>query len=541
MRRRLFVDVYAFAEMSIRHFASKGSLHNALHFPVLYFSIDAVVGTDTLRFVERRMKQLSMGLQDALMLWADAPARPLHVGGYFICAPPSDAGSNFVHELVTTLRQYPIDVSPWNYCIARGVEQKSLQLPSWEIARKADPRYHIVHHALEGRATLDDLISRLHSERLDMTRPLWQYHVIEGLPDQRFAVYHKVHHALIDGFLGMRSFVRSTADDAAASVCPLWSSGRKRVNGRDRARLIRTANAPELASAPDGAPRIAHLLLDLGAAIPELVEALGRMITAAAAEAPQLIVPCTAPHSPFNAPISSRRCVATLSLELQAVKTVARKHAATVNDVLLWICGSALRRYLSAKRLLPSAPLIALVPVALNRSDDEASGNKLGVVYASLATHLPRAPAGLNSVARSMQAGKAHLLALPDSVRGAYCVMSLLPALMNLWAPALVKPSANVVVSSMHGPERKRYFNHAVVEAIYPLSTIVSGMALNITCVRYCEHLSLGLVACPDVVPDLVQLVAFLSEAADELQRRPRKQLTQPRRRHTAVTVRGRL
>lgn len=283
-------------------------------------------------------------------------------------------------------------------------------------------------------------------------------------------------------------------------------------------------------SAAGTLPAITHLLADLKAAIPHVIDAFTRVLDAARQESPALITPCAAPNSVFNTPITAGRCVATASLDLAVVKAIARQHSATVNDVLLAICGSALRRYLSEHRALPAAPLVALVPVALDRSTSEDSGNSLGLVYASLGSHQTRTAPQIKAVSRTMLAGKAHLQAMPENVRGAYCLISLLPTVLHLWSPALVPPSANVVVSNMRGPERQRYLNRAVIERVYPLSTIVSGMALNITCVSYGDRLFLGLVGCPDVTPDLPRLAALLSEAADDLHA-PRSARAQPRSR----------
>jgi WS/DGAT/MGAT family acyltransferase len=205
------------------------------------------------------------------------------------------------------------------------------------------------------------------------------------------------------------------------------------------------------------------------------------------------------------------------------MKAVARSESVTVNDVFLAVCGSALRRYLTEKRALPVRSLTAGVPVALVRSGEEASGNKLGFICASLGTDAARAKARLQAVARSMQAGKAHLRSVPDSVRGAYCLLLLLPALVNIAAPGLGRPMSNVLVSNLHGPERRRYLNGASIEAVYPLSTIVPGIGLNITCMSYCDRLSVGLVGCPDVTPDLARLASFLTLASSTTERVPKR------------------
>src|SRR5581483_6800797 len=57
------------------------------------------------------------------------------------------------------------------------------------------------------------LASRLHGTLLDRQRPLWEMHLIEGLRDGRYAIYFKLHHALMDGVSGLRLLASVLTDD----------------------------------------------------------------------------------------------------------------------------------------------------------------------------------------------------------------------------------------------------------------------------------------------------------------------------------------
>jgi diacylglycerol O-acyltransferase len=451
------------------------------------------------------------------MIWGDSAERPLHVGGYMICSPPAGSRAGYVTRLVESLQGQPINAPPWNYRLADSSAPGRPLLPCWETVREADPQHHIRHHVLPGSGGGPDLaalISQLHSQRLDMSKPLWEYHLIEGR-GPRFVIYQKVHHALADGSSGLQSFIRGTSDRPGARVRPVWSSRSQRASRRRVPHRESPARADELS--------LATLCRDLGRSAPELCSALIAMLSAAMGDDSGLIPPCTAPRSALNVAITPKRCIATATLDLERMKAVARAQSVTVNDVFLAMCGFALRRYLAGKRALPVRSLTAGVPVALARSGKEASGNKLGFICASLGTDASNAKARLQAVARSMQAGKAHLRSVPDSVRGAYCLLLLLPALVNIAAPALGRPMSNVVVSNLHGAERRRYLNGATIEAVYPLSTIVPGIGLNITCLSYCDQLSVGLVACPDVTPDLARLASFLTLALSSMDAAPKR------------------
>src|SRR5207244_7940573 len=92
-----------------------------------------------------------------------------------------------------------------------------------------DLEYHVRHSALPhpgGQRELGILVSRLHSHQLDLHRPLWEVHLIEGLEGNRFAMYSKTHHSLIDGVSGMRLIMRALSNDPARRDMPaFWTVG----------------------------------------------------------------------------------------------------------------------------------------------------------------------------------------------------------------------------------------------------------------------------------------------------------------------------
>ena len=91
---------------------------------------------------------------------------------------------------------------------------------SWVTDEDFDFDYHVRRSALASpgdERELGILVSRLHSNHLDLTRPPWEIHVIEGLEGGRFAMYMKIHHALVDGYSAMRMMARSLSTDPAVA------------------------------------------------------------------------------------------------------------------------------------------------------------------------------------------------------------------------------------------------------------------------------------------------------------------------------------
>ena len=132
---------------------------------------------------------------------------------------------------------------PWNLKLVEG-PLVGPRVPLMREDRDIDLDYHVRHSALPhpgGQRELGILVSRLHSHQLDLHRPLWEAHLIEGLEGNRFAIYMKMHHSLIDGVSGMRMILRDALDRSRrARTCPRSgpsrpASARRRGGGRRRA------------------------------------------------------------------------------------------------------------------------------------------------------------------------------------------------------------------------------------------------------------------------------------------------------------------
>jgi diacylglycerol O-acyltransferase len=143
------------------------------------------------------MEKLSF--QDASFLRLESDQRPFHVAGLMIFKPPEKASPNFMRKLARHCGRLN-ELGP---VFAKKLKDPfSLRNMTWVAADDYDAKYHVHHYALPSPGRMEDLltvVSRVHERLLDRSRPLWELHLIEGLPGGRFALYCKVHHALIDG------------------------------------------------------------------------------------------------------------------------------------------------------------------------------------------------------------------------------------------------------------------------------------------------------------------------------------------------------
>jgi diacylglycerol O-acyltransferase len=232
-----------------------------------------------------------------------------------------------------------------------------------------------------------------------------------------------------------------------------------------------------------------------------------------------------APRTRLNQPISARRVVRFTGTPLDVLDKVRHDTGSTVNDVVLALVGGALRRYLGRHDALPPEPLLALVPVS-TRDRRASHGNQLSAFVTTLASdiddpveRLARVTRVTNAVkSRHDETGFGSLVGLTDIVppRTGQDLIRLAGQLgWTRWGPL----AANVVVSNVPGPDVPFYCNGATVESAYPMGPITDWSALNVTVVSYRRQLTFGLVACPDVVPDIDGLRDDIDAEVDALVR----------------------
>ena len=444
---------------------------------------------------------LPMSPTDSVFLSAETRETPMHVGGLQLFEPPEGLGS--MHELFQRMIAAD-DVAPLFKKRARRSLTSAGQW-GWEEDQQFDLEHHVRHNALPKPGRVLELLalcSRLHGTLLDRQRPLWELHLIEGLVDGRFAMYFKVHHALLDGVSAQRLLQRVlTKDPEARDLPPPWAN--------------RPSRAPRPAlGVEDRAAGLVRGTRNLAGDLAGLPSALMHTITRGL-QSQSAPVSFAAPRSMFNVPISGSRRFAAQSWPLERIHKIRKSAGCTVNDVVLAACSGALRSYLSSFDALPKAPLIAMVPVALRVTDaHRESGNAVGAVMCNLGTHLPDPADRLQTVHRSMTEGKHALSGLTPLQIVAMTGLGMSPLMLQSLPgyAELVRPPFNLIISNVPGPRTPLYLNGARLDGLYPLSIPYHGQALNITCTSYFDQLAFGLTGCRRSVPHLQRLLGYLED-----------------------------
>ncbi len=466
------------------------------------------------------MANRPLNLLDASWLLVESNETPMHVASLMPFSLPDDAGPNFVREIMLALRAATTVEAPWN----RRLHTPRLKglVPLWCEVDSIDLEHHVRHSALPspgGERELGQLIARLHSQPLDLTRPPWEVELIEGLEGGRFALYTKVHHSLMDGIGGVKLLVRAMSTDRKASrkLVPFWSIKPERKPRK------RDVDAP-----PATVAQIANQLVDAvrgqADSMPNILRAFGAMVSAVRNKDDVLAVPFDTPVSLLNGRIRGPRRFATQRFSLERLKTVARASNATLNDVVLALCGAALRRFLLELGELPDKPLTAGIPVSVRPKDDEESGadagNAITFIISTLGTDIEDPLERLAAICASTRRAKEHVQGLPRKSMLQYTLLLMAPYMASLLTGVggRTRPMFNITISNVPGPEAPLYFRGAQLEASYPVSLVSHGQALNITCQSYAGHLHFGFTGCRDSLPHMQRLAPYTGEALEELE-----------------------
>jgi len=455
-----------------------------------------------------------LGGIDALFLHLETADTPMHVGAlHLLDAPVADG------DFVDAVRSHLAARLATSPVFTRRLRALPLALanPVW-IHDRVDMAYHLKRLRLPSPGTLRELeatVARLHAQRLDRRRPLWQFFLIDGLADGGYALYSKLHHAAIDGAAGV------VLAQALLDAEPDAPAGRQGSH----------AGLPD--EEPPGALKlVASALAYSGRAGVELLQqapSLARAAIGAARGAGGAVLAAWARHfslappTVFNQTIDGRRVVATARLPLDALQAIAQAQQVTVNDIVLAIVGGALRSYLSVRDELPERSLLAAMPVSLRASGDRQMNTQATMAQARLATdvadplqrlHAVHAAAG---AAKALSRGLRPALGLSMPSLGLPWLLTGATALYGSGLGARLQRLANVVVSNVPGPSVPLYIAGARLRTWWPLSIVEHGLGLNITVMRYVDSLDFGVVAAQRLVPDAAPLVQALQAAFEAL------------------------
>lgn len=463
------------------------------------------------------MKTIRLNPLDAAWIVTESRATPNHVGGLLQFKLPENAGQDFMREMMAEFRGHRQFVAPWNLRLQPSFNKSPLR--NWVKDDNIDLEYHIRHAALPwpgGERELGELVGRLQSTPLDLSRPPWECTIIEGLEGHRFALFIKMHHSLIDGISGVKLLQRGMSADREHSLNlpPFWASGQK---------PHATDPKPHEALMPTVTHAITGAIEDLrmqATSIPQLVMAFGKMVRNAVKPRHSMALPFEAPRSVLNGRVREKRRFATQQFSLQRMKDLAHAADCTLNDIVLAMCGGALRRFLAERNSLPDKSLTAGIPVSVRPKDDEGNGNAITFIVSTLGTDQGDVRSRLDAIRESVHRAKEHVQSLPRQAMTQYTVLLMAPTILTLLTGigGRTRPMFNITISNVPGPDKPLYFRGAEMVATYPASIVTHGQALNITCQSYAGFMNFGFTGCHSSMPSMQRLAVYTADALAELE-----------------------
>jgi diacylglycerol O-acyltransferase len=480
------------------------------------------------------MRQLTS--LDAQFLALETPRQSGHVGGVAVLDTSTTPTGKLTLADVQALIAERLPLLPplrWR------LEEVPLGLdyPYWVDDLDFDLDFHVRELALPAPGSDEQLaeqVARIFSRPLDRSRPLWELYVIQGLESGHTAVFTKIHHALIDGMSGA---------EVMGLLLDLTPEGRELPEpdhwGDD-------AEPPGqfgmLARGLLGVPRYPlRALRALPSAVPNLEETpfavlpgaglLGGLAKRAQRTLTGVDGPVNAggrlvaPKTSFNGRISAHRRFAFGQMSLDEIKAVKNAHGTTVNDVVVAVCAGTVRRWLITHGELPSDPLVAQIPVSVRTTAQVGTyGNRIMLMSAPLFTDEPDPVVRLQRTHEALSGMKERHAALPAGLL--QDVNHFIPPAVFARAARLTfrlatsrpgRPTWNLVISNVPGPQFPLYLAGAMLVANYPVSVITDGMGLNITVMSYLGNLDIGIVADREQMPDVADMIGWMGEALAEL------------------------
>ncbi len=453
---------------------------------------------------------------DAAFLYIETPAMHMHAVGVLVLDPTGLASGFGIDEVTRAIADRIHLIPPLRRRVLSP--PAGIDHPLWIEDPAFDLTAHIKETPMEGPVSwgrLEQFVGDVTGRPLDRKRPLWEMWVVDSLEGGNVALVTKFHHSLMDGGAGAN--LMASIFDPSADAGPI--------------------DPPAEPWAPDKIPstrtQVASSVSSLVARQRELPGAVARTFSGLAGttrtwlsqRATGANTPLTAPRTRLNGAITSNRSVVLTRVELDTVRRIARAFGTTVNDVVLAASGTALRHYLEARGPLPTRSLVAAVPVSLRTGSDEGEfANRVS----NMMVEVPLQP---DDPVRRLSIVHANSLS-SKALQSAFGAESL-QELTGITAPSMMvagarlysglklarfhPPVFNLVISNVPGPPLDLYCAGAKVTGIFLMGPVMDGTGLNMTVLSQGHHLNVGVMACPDLVPDVGEIGIEFVDAIDEL------------------------
>ncbi len=484
-----------------------------------------------------------LGGLDGAFLAMESPTAHLHILGVLILDADAEGRRVDLNRVRTMVEDRIHLVPPFRQ---RLVEVPfGLQHPMLVDDPDFDLDYHIRRASLPkpgGRKELSEYVAEQASLPLDRTRPLWEFHVVEGLERSRTAVVVKIHHGIIDGVSASEilAVFLDPEPHPPAPLLPLFGHPRtrRRDGTADAGHAVPPSDDPrEPGWRPTPLPGELEQLRELLGTLPGQVEGVARAFSHSfraarrflgsrgGPESSPMPVRLDVPKTSINRAITPHRRVALAELPLAEIDEVREALGGTVNDVVMAVVSGGMRNFFAHRGEMPERSLVALIPVSQRTELEQGTlGNRISALLVDLSDDLPSARERLDHVRAEMALAKEQHRSLDQGILYQFAeaatpaVLARVSRLMtNFKVFDHLQPPCNLVVSNVPGPGIPLYVAGARLLAAYPVGPIMEGTGLNITVFSHEGVLFTGIQGDWDLVPDIEEVATGLRAALAEL------------------------
>ncbi|MFI6040696.1 wax ester/triacylglycerol synthase family O-acyltransferase [Nocardia sp. NPDC051321] len=461
--------------------------------------------------------------QDASFYRLESSSNPIHIGSLAILRN-TERGSGPVEPVLDYDRL--VDLVDARLSLVPRYRRKvreiplALGRPVWVEDSQFDITYHIRRSALPGPGTdeqLHELVARLASRPLDQTRPLWEMYLIEGLSDDRCAIFTKTHSALVDGdtaleighvILDNGPSPRELADDAW--LAPREPNEAELLVGALTHLVAQPREAIEVARRASG-----HAFAVIGAA----GRAMDSVVSAVRAAT------TGAPDSPLNARTSRNRRFDVVRTDLEDYRKIRKRFDCSINDVILAVVTGALRNWLLSRGegLIESTTLRVVVPMSVYVEGADGDQLKPASEVSSFLIDLPVGEPNpvmrLSHIAHATEAnGRQHRgVRARTLVHLAGFAPASLHAMSVRAASTFAEHTFNLVITNAPGPQTPMFIGGARMLEMYPVSPLLRNQASSIGITSYNGRVFYGLNADRDAMADIGVLAASVRDSMEEM------------------------
>lgn len=448
---------------------------------------------------------------DLAFFLAESEGSPKHVAGLMLCKKPPKCPANFVSKLVKELKTHDELTEPFNLVISFT----GWKGPHWKPCSEFCIDEHVFYHRPEKAISWEEVkefAARLHEPLMDRSKPLWEFHLIDRIKGNKFAIYVKLHHAYADG-MTMTSWLNRAFCDTPENqqLSPLWTLPPRAVSKEKESTFSVSGALGSLTKQTWDQVLTTGGIAKLSAQ--QLLEATGMTRNAVS-------LPFSARKgTPMTGSVSPGRNLGTSWVPMTKVKQICQATRSTLNHVALTCIDGALHHYLADQGIVLDHPITIQMPVNLRKDGDNKSGNKVGIVLVKLSEPTDDPFVRLREIGFTLRNVRNQVDGVPGSSVEQYTVLSAMFGELIAKAGLSDKLSANghTLVSNVPGSKTPLYLKGATLEQMYPISTLTPGLRMNITLFSYAGKLHFGIVATKDM-GDLDTLAQYMEEEFQNLE-----------------------